>query len=200
MPTAWKTLTVPTRHATQFSFAAIGEVVVTAANSVAFLYKKVDNADRPATVAWRWRVDDNIPPTDQTVKGGDDRPVAVHFWFDTGDHTNTRFGSVAEFFGYPTLTHTLTYVWGGVRSEGSLLGNPYFRNGALFILKDRSARLGHWYDERRDLAGDLRQAFGDAVGLEHLRYVAISGDTDDTATRSQARVAALRLIDAGDAR
>ena len=137
---------------------------------------------------------------DYPTRGSDDRAVAVHFWFDTGDRSSTLFGRVAQLFGYPKVSHAITYVWGGVRGAGSVLRNPYFPNGAIIILRDRSALPGRWYDERRDLAADLRQAFGDTVGVQHLRYVALSGDTDDTSTRSLARVSDLLLIADEDTR
>ena len=200
MPEGWETIEVPNKDPTRFAFVTGGEVEIAAANSVAFLYKELGNAERPAVAAWRWRVDKNIPATDQAARSSDDRAVAVHFWFDTGDRSSTLFGRVAQLFGYPKVSHAITYVWGGVRGAGSVLRNPYFPNGAIIILRDRSALSGRWYDERRDLAVDLRRAFGDAVGVRHLRYVALSGDTDDTATRSLARVSDLLLIADEDTR
>jgi hypothetical protein len=190
---AWTRLTVPNEPATEFRWREDGGLAVRADNAVAFVHREVEPDAHAAVASWRWRLDQGIPPTDQARRGGDDRPVAVHLWFDTGNDDETLHGTMARLWGYPTVTHALTYVWGGTRPAGTFLENPYYKRGELIVLQPSDAPTGAWMRERRDIAADLKRAFGDGVQVSDLDYVAISADTDDTDTRSRALLNDLRL-------
>ncbi len=190
---AWETLTVDDAPAADFAFADAGALRVEADGAVAFLYRPVDGA--PAGVAWDWRVDDGIAATDPAAKGEDDRPIAVHLWFDTGDRSKTLYGNLARLLGYPTVTHGITYVWGATRPEGAFVTNPYYERGRILVLRRSAGTSQGWVTERRDITADLTRAFPKAdIAPADLAYVVVSADTDDTGGRSRARVRALRLV------
>ena len=78
----WKVLTFAGKPATQFIGRADGAIQVTAADSVAILYRKVSDGDKQKRqLTWRWRVDKATPATDLSRKGHDDRPLAIHVVF-----------------------------------------------------------------------------------------------------------------------
>lgn len=188
----WTRLTVDDQPAASFAFDD-GALTVTADGEVAFLYREVRDMTAPARVTWRWRVDDGIAATDPTAKGDDDRPIAVHLWFDTGDDAKTLYGTTAQWMGYPTVTHAITYVWGATQDAGTVLDNPYFARGRIVVLRRSAAASKDWLTATRGLAADLRRAFGERVEPGDLAYVVISADTDDRGGSSRARIADLRL-------
>ena len=187
---AWKLIRLRGKEVTQFEVGKNRELKVEAKGAVGFYYTKLaDIADDKVTLQWRWRVDRQIPPTDQARKGGDDRAIAVHLWFDD-DESGSLFGKLGGLLGYPRVGHLMTYVWGGVRDANTVMANPYYDKGAIIIVRNGKARgKGDWQLERRDVVADYARAFGRTPDLSKLRYLAISADTDDTGTVSRARVA-----------
>jgi len=195
---AWAKLTVDDAPAADFAFGNGGTLRVEADGAVAFLYRSVNAA--PAGIAWAWRVDEGIAATDPTAKGKDDRPIALHLWFDTGDRDKTLYGDLARLMGYPTVTHGITYVWGATRPEGSMVTNPYYERGRVLVLRKSAGASQGWVRERRDIAADLVRAFPNAaIAPGDLAYVVVSADTDDQGGRSRARIRNLGLARDGGA-
>ena len=191
----WKRIDVNRKRPTQFKIAH-NRMDVTADNSVAFLYRELDPVmtSRPQ-VEWQWRVTKNIPATDQTKARADDRPVAVHLWFDDKSG-KSLFGSVASLLGRPRVGHLLTYVWGGKREPGTILPNPYYpKKGAIIILRNAKTGAAGWRTEKRDIVDDFRRSFGKAPNLATLKYVSVSGDTDDTRTKSKSQIRAFKITE-----
>ncbi|MGI9415442.1 MAG: DUF3047 domain-containing protein [Hyphomicrobiales bacterium] len=190
----WKLLKVKGKDVTRFAIVKDREMRVDAKGAVGFLYRQVsDLSEEKLTLRWRWRIDRQIPATDQARKGGDDRAIAVHLWFDD-DKSGSLFGRLGSLLGYPRVGHLVTYVWGGVRDPDSVLPNPYYDKGAIIIVRNgAAAENGSWRSEKRDVADDYARAFGRMPDLSKLRYIAISADTDDTGTESSARVADVTL-------
>lgn len=186
---AWRFVGAPGVPDAVFEFDK-DALVVSAEAALGFLYRPAPAAD---TLAWRWRVDRPIPPSDQAVKGADDRAVAVHLWFDTGRPEDLVFGSLTRAYGYPRVTHLITYVWGGTRPRESIVANPYYERGVVIVLQPGQTPPDAWRTERRDIAADLLWAFGDDVRADDLAYVAVSADTDHFNQNAAARVAELRL-------
>lgn len=192
----WKRLDVPNQPAAEFHFTESGELTVKADKSVAFLYRPVGNPTKPAgpVLSWRWRVDRNFPSTNLGAKGKDDRPLAIHLWF-ADQQAESVFGPFGWLFGYPHISHTITYVLGGNHPADSILPNPYYNNGVLFALRGRQIAAGRWYSEKRDIHADLSRAFPGQLMMKTLKYISISADTDDTGSSSLARIAALTLLE-----
>ena len=187
---AWRTLTVPGARENQF--VQTGDAMrVISDNSVSFRYTELSRAiDYPAQLSWRWRVDSHPPLASQAQKGRDDRPLAVHVWFDT-DGRASLFGNLAAVMGRPKVGHLLSYVWGATEPAGSVLPNPYYDKGRVIVVVGRDGRTGQWHKVRRDIAADYARDFGTTPDMSALRYIAVSADTDDLAGRSSAAVRAL---------
>src|SRR5262245_21687665 len=78
----WRAFGFGGKAGNRYRLAEDGAIEVASASSVSLLYRAVapDLALTPC-LAWRWRVDRAMPPTDLTRKGGDDRPVALYLSF-----------------------------------------------------------------------------------------------------------------------
>ena len=96
----------------------------------------------------------------------------------------------------PRIGHLITYVWGGKQPAGSILRNPHYPDkGKLIILHDGTKRSKGWLHESRDIAADYRASFGKEPNLSKLRYVAVSGDTDDGSGQARARVRQFKMVE-----
>lgn len=194
----WKRLELPNQPPAEFAFSPSGDLTVRTDKSVAFLYRAIaDSAgSKNFNLSWRWRVDHGFLPTDLGIKGKDDRPLAVHLWF-ADDRANSIFGPLGWVFGYPHISHTVTYVLGGNHPPGSVVANPYYDNGVIICLRGRQMTPGRWYSEKRDIETDVARAFPGHSMMKRLKYISVSADTDDTGGSSVARIAALTLMKAG---
>lgn len=181
-----------------FRLRSDGAIEARSDNSTSLIWKKVDQGDaRKTRLAWDWRVDEIMPPTDITVKGGDDRPLALHVWFmKPRDQLNflerLRSDLIELWVGLPVHGRLLTYVWGGRGTVGDALPNPHVGDGSwMIVLRNGDARTGVWFSESRDLVADYRAAFGEDPPDRGI--IALAADSEDTQTRSRAAVRALRF-------
>lgn len=139
--------------------------------------------------SWSWAVSQSVPATDLTVKGGDDRNIALYFVFlPRADAEALRGASVTRLLRHPNV-RALVYVWGGSHSAGARIGSPYLgAKGQTIVL--RPAGTGQ-AQENVDLDADFRRAFGGAPGA--LVGLAVSADSDDTGSQIRAQVSRLSL-------
>jgi hypothetical protein len=157
--------------------------------TVSLVWRPVEGALRDATRAtWRWRVSESVVPTDLTLKGGDDRNLALYFVFvDEQTAAGLSGGNARQLLGNPN-TRALIYVWGGNHPVGSILPSPYHPGLRTKVLRTGADGT---FAENVDLAADYRRAFGGAPGV--LVGLAVSADSDDTDGRVRASVADLQL-------
>jgi hypothetical protein len=154
---------------------------------------------RPADcLSWRWRVDEGPPPTRLDRRGGDDRAIAITVgfagWPERASAWQRTQHAVAQANagGRPLPRAALVFVWGGTGEEAHGFESPYMAGlGRVFILRSATAPRGAWKEERVDLPALWRASFGGAVPA--IEKIAISVDSDDTASRVEARVEAIRF-------
>lgn len=188
LPAGWKLLKIPGKAVTAFVAGSRGAIKVSANDSVGFLYR--DAADMFGTgnrLSWRWRVDMTPPATALDVKGMDDRPLAVHVWFEDEDGSGSDWGLKARLGAWlldqPLPGKMLTYVWGGTAKRGTSMKNPYRQSaGQIIVLRPGDSTIGKWFEESVDITADFEAAFGYRPGMP--AYVAVSADTDDKGGRS----------------
>lgn len=187
----WRVFALDDAPPATFSVAPDGAVTARADGAVAFLYRAVE-APAGARLAWRWRVDRDIPavPLDRV---GDDRPLAVHVWFPAAGVFGALRAGLAELAGAPPIGYALTYVWGGTAARGAIVPNPHLDTGAIVVLRPGGTPTATWFDETVDVAADFKRAFGFAAPAPS--HLAISADTDDTATSSAGVVAGLDFVE-----
>ncbi|MBM1512204.1 DUF3047 domain-containing protein, partial [Sulfitobacter mediterraneus] len=157
--------------------------------TVSLLWRPLDRSQRSAQAAsWAWSVQEGVTPTDLTVKGGDDRNLAVYFVFVDPDRAEALAGGSARRILRERSARALIYVWGGQHNRGAILPSPYASQLRTKVL--RGSRAGT-HQETVDLVADYRAAFGSSPGT--LVGLAISADSDDTKGKIVASISNLSL-------
>lgn len=197
----WRLFDYPLQKPTSFKLIDDRTIEVATNDSSALIYRPVDESNKQRRyLTWRWRLEQpmSMPKTDVSIKGGDDRPIAVHVWFKEPAKLSLRsiLKSKAEerAFGMPISGKILTYVWGGLGPQGGGHANPHLREGSrMIMLRTGDAPVGQWFEERVDLVGDFQKAFGYAP--QESQFVAVWGDAEDTHTQSRALISDLAFQD-----
>ena len=171
-------------------FEPSGETLHIRSNGTASMFwSRLPSALSDSTQAqWDWEVTASVPPTDLTLKGGDDRNLSVYFVFMPEASLPKADAKLTELLGN-NHARVLMYVWGGKHMRGEILPTPYLNElGRTLIL--RPAGTGQ-ASERVKLKTDFQRAFG--TEPTRLIGIAISADSDDTDTKIKARVSNLRV-------
>lgn len=186
----WRALTFPRLTPTRFGLGGT-TVTIEGDASASLIYLPAPAQARDARRAsWSWSVDSSVPPTDLSRKGGDDRNIALYFVFmDPQAAAALDPATPPRRLLSNRSARVLMYVWGGNHAPGSVLASPYLR-GRGWTVALRPAGTGR--DRvQADLAGDYARAFGGAAGA--LVGLAVSADSDDTASRLRASLSDLTL-------
>ena len=167
---------------------------VSSNGGVGFLYRPLAASEAgKLRLSWRWRVERAPPPSDLSVKGADDRPLAIHLWFpeEPGLWSEIK-GTVGRLLGVPVPGKVLSYVWGGTQARGTKLANPHLEDdGVLIVLRSGRHAPDGWVREEIDIAADFTMAFG--YPPPAASYLVISADSDDRPGRTLARVKEIRF-------
>jgi len=196
----WKEMTFNNKTPNKFVALDDGAIEVSSARGVSLLRKSVmiDIAAQP-TLSWRWRVATSAPATDLSIKGDDDRSLAVYVAFpflpEEASWLERLQRNIVEItLGADTPWRVLAYVWGGLGQRGDQVPSPHLGKAAMMkILRPSVAPTEQWFMEQVDIADDYRKAFGSEP--PNPRYVAISADTDDTASMAEGVVTDLEFRD-----
>lgn len=185
----WRELTFEDKPANRFELVDDGAIRVASEGSVSILQRPVQvDLEANPILTWRWRVDEAVPPTDLTRKGGDDRSLAlfVTFPFRPGEASffeRLKRGMVEMVAGEDAPGRVISYVFGGQGARGEIQESPYYGSaGANVILRPAGAASGTWFEERIDVAAAYRQVFGSAPDAP--THIGITADSDDTGTRA----------------
>jgi len=187
--TGWSEQRLRLFSSNDYSFgSALG---IVSDGSVSLAWTRVGRADWAARVAsWDWAVDQSVPPTDLSRKGGDDRNISLYFVFVPLDVAPTLAGAnIRSLLGNDDV-RVLQYAWGGNHAPGQVIMSPYGPPGQGATVALRPAGTGE-HSESVDLAADYATAFGDAPGA--LVGLAVSADADDTDSVIRASIAGLNL-------
>lgn len=165
------------------------ELSVESQDSVSLVWRAVpESAWQTVIASWRWRVDEGVPPTDLSQKGGDDRNLALYFIFAPPE-VAAAGESIRGLLTHPDV-RVLMYVWGGQHARGDVVQSPYLEDrGRTIVL--RPASVGQ-QDEKVDVRADLQQIYG--RGNLALIGLAVSADSDDTHSAIRASIADLKLF------
>ncbi len=189
----WQEFEFDGKRRNNFVGGADGSIEINTDGSASLIYLPidVDPADTPR-LSWRWRVDENLPATDLSRRGGDDRPAAIFVFFewdpDTASLKERMMRPLVEAWkGRDAPGRLLSYTWGGDHPTGSLIKSAYFGGaGMQVILRNGSAPTGEWISENVDVAADYERIFGGPP--PPIRQLAISADSDDTGGQSRASI------------
>ncbi len=122
----WRTMTLPGKAATAYSAEGAGTLRIASDRSVSVIWRPLprDFADA-GSAAWRWRVDAGVPPSDLGTRGGDDRAIALYFFF--ADDASAVDRPPTSLRAAMRQGRALIYVWGGDAPAGSLIASPSMR-------------------------------------------------------------------------
>ena len=195
----WRELEVSGKKANRFVGNADGSIEVISASSVSRLYRPLE-VDLKATpeLAWQWRVDEPVPPTDLTRKGEDDTALTIYVGFpwdpDCASFTERLKRPLVEALaGEDAPGRVLAYVFGGKQRRGDVVESPHLGSAVFMrVLRPAVSPTGQWFDERVDLANDYRQKFGE--NPTNPVQLAISADTDNTSSSSRGFVKGLAFL------
>ena len=200
----WRELEVSGKKANRFVGQPDGSIEVISSSSVSRLYRTLQ-VDLKATpeLAWQWRVDEPVPPTDLTRKGEDDTALTIYVGFpwepERASFTERLKRPLVEALaGEDAPGRVLAYVFGGKQQRGEVVESPHLGSaGFMRVLRPADSPTGQWFEERVDLAQDYRLKFGedpsDPVQL------AISADTDNTSSSSRGFVKDFTFLGRGEA-
>jgi hypothetical protein len=154
---------------------------------------------RPAEcLSWRWRVDEGPPPTRLDRRGGDDRALSITIGFagwpaSASTWQRTQHAMAQAGAGGRHLPRAaLVFVWGGTGQEAPGFESPYMAGlGRVWVLRGAGAPRGVWKEERVDLPALWRDTFGGQA--PPVEKIAIAVDSDDTGSRVEARIEAIRF-------
>ncbi len=171
-----------------------GALSVMSNSGASILYTNAPSSDQPV-LTWRWRIDQSVPATDLTRKGGDDRSMALTVGF-AYDPSTASMGErvkrvvVESIAGADAPGRVIEFVWGGNQPRGSKAQSPYSgSSGQIITLRTTADPVGQWQTESVDIAALYREIWGSAP--PPVTRVALSADSDDTKTVSAARIADL---------
>ena len=168
-----------------------GAVAVTSNSGASMLYTSTGANGQPV-LTWRWRIDNPVPATDLTRKGGDDRSMALTVGF-AYDSANASMGErmkrvvVESVAGADAPGRVIEFVWGGNQPQGSRTQSPYSgSSGQIVTLRTSADPAGQWQSESVNVAALYREIWGSEA--PPVTRVALTADSDDTKTTSSARI------------
>lgn len=170
----------PTRYRLR-EWDGVNGVEAHAVKSMAMLARPLDvDLAKTPVLCWRWRVDAPLKNADITRKAGDDTAAHIHLSFAAQRGLRMKEESA------------LMYIWDNRHAIGAWQANVHSSRTRMLVLRSGAADSGHWLEERRDLAADYRQAFGQAAG--RLIGLGMASDTDNTGEEARAGFADFHFV------
>lgn len=192
----WRPLSFPGIER-QSRYTAVGGgsyLRVDSENSASMLVweNEIDVAKTPI-LTWRWRVDENVTGADLQRREADDAPLRLYVAFRTPIEERPWVRRAwarlqIRIYGEEPPDSALGFVWTDRRYQPAVFVSPVTdRQYVVPVI----GRVGEWSEHSVDVERLYRRHFGDDPPAE--AYVAIMGDSDNTASRSTAYVEFVRL-------
>ena len=183
----WTVTTLKDVNPTRFDLVNDGGNVVvraTADNAAASLARTLRRElSVEPSLSWRWRIDRVVEKSDIDTKQGDDFAARLYVFFDFPldrlslvERTTLRLAR--WWYGDHVPAAALCYVWANGEPPGTTIWNAYTSRARMIVLRNADSGVGDWAIEKRDLAVDFRNAFGDVPPV--VTGIAIAADTDQT--------------------
>ncbi len=187
---AWHFAGLPRKTPTSFAIVDLGgarALKVEAADSYGNLVHTLHvQLSDPATLAWRWRVDELVDAADIRTRAGDDSPakLCVFFAFDAGKLSlgeRTRLALARSTAGEDVPAETLCYVWDNKLPADTALPNAFTKRIRTLVLQSGTGRLGQWIAQKRNLVADYQRLFGDESEgkVPEVIGIAVAADADN---------------------
>ena len=189
----WEEITFDGKVPNRYAACGDGCVEVATDGSVSLVGRPLpaDLTETPI-VTWEWRVTAPPPASDLTVKGQDDRALAVYVTFPY-DPDKASFGEnllrplIEVFRGRDTPARSIAYVWAGYGAPGEVVRSPYYGDvNVMVVARIADAPVGQWLRETIDVAADHERIFG--FRPDKSAHVLIGADSDDRGVANTGRV------------
>jgi hypothetical protein len=194
----WEEITFDGKRPNLFTVCGLGCIQININSSVSMLGKLVTvDLDRHPILSWEWKIGNTLTPSDLSVKGKDDRAIAVYVTFPYNPGTASFIERLMRplleaWRGSDTPSRVISYVWAASGSHGKIIESPYFGEANVMIVtRNASDAVNNWVMERVDIVADHERAFGFFPSV--AAHVLISADSDDTGTENQAYIKGLRF-------
>jgi hypothetical protein len=204
LPGAWKERSLRSVPMSQMALVDDGGDTVlevksrSSAGAVTYALRH-DAAARPV-LAWRWKVDRVVASADLEQRSGDDFAARVYVFFDVPLDALPWFDRVKVLlarliYGEELPTAGICYVWDNRHPAGMSVWSAYTDRIRVVVAESGAARAGEWVEERRDVEGDFRAAFGEQWpgAMPGVTGVAAGNDTDQTGESVVAHFGDLRF-------
>lgn len=184
VPAGWQALSFPFKRSNAFTEMHRGIIQVDGNRSASILYRRISiDLGQTPHLGWRWRVDSGPPATDLSVRGNDDRALAViiGFPFDPSRASaveRSQHRAMRLLFGSDAPGRSLHYVWGSNLPRGSVIRPQSTDAHRFIVLRSADDQTGNWYSENVDIAADYHRVFGETA--PRAVQLAIASDGDDT--------------------
>lgn len=201
---AWQLSGLPKNKVplTEFSPTGLDGEVVLALRSHASYGVLTHNWQGPAPefLSWRWQLVQGLAGADLKTKAGDDAALKVCVMFDQpmADipfFQRTALSLARTASGRELPSATLCYVWASANPAGTHGPNPYTARVRFIVLNGPETVTGQWVSQRRRVADDFAQLFGqESKVLPPITAIAVGADSDNTQGNSLAYLAQLRWM------
>lgn len=175
-------------------------IEATADASMALLARPLTvDLDKTPVLCWRWRVDAPLKSADMARKSGDDYAARIYVAFDLPDErltwgTRLKLALARRLYGDRVPDAAINYVWDNRYPIGTKMSNAYTDRAQMLVLQSGAINADQWINERRNVALDAQQAFGQSDLTASL--LAVAADTDNTGEYAHAGFADLHFVSA----
>ena len=194
----WQEFTFENKSPNKYSTCGLGCIEVISQSSVSMLGRSIQKKlTAKSVLSWEWKILQPVFLSDITLKGSDDRSLALYITFpfdpETASFREKLLRPMVELIeGKNAPGRMLSYIWTGYGKADELYKSPFYGGVNVMIVKRNSSDpLNKWQNESVNLVADYQRAFGSKP--HKISEILIGADTDDLLGSSIGRLRNLNL-------
>ncbi|MBA00535.1 MAG: hypothetical protein CMM39_13930 [Rhodospirillaceae bacterium] len=194
----WQEFTFENKSPNKYSTCGLGCIEVISQSSVSMLGRSIQKKlTAKSVLSWEWKILQPVFLSDITLKGSDDRSLALYITFpfdpETASFREKLLRPMVELIeGKNAPGRMLSYIWTGYGKADELYKSPFYGGVNVMIVKRNSSDpLNKWQNESVNLVTDYQRAFGSKP--HKISEILIGADTDDLLGSSIGRLRNINL-------
>ena len=194
----WQEFTFENKSPNKYSTCGLGCIEVISQSSVSMLGRSIQKKlTAKSVLSWEWKILQPVFLSDITLKGSDDRSLALYITFpfdpETASFREKLLRPMVELIeGENAPGRMLSYIWTGYGKADELYKSPFYGGVNVMIVKRNSSDpLNKWQNESVNLVADYQRAFGSKP--HKISEILIGADTDDLLGSSIGRLRNINL-------
>ena len=194
----WQEFTFENKSPNKYSTCGSGCIEVISQSSVSMLGRSIQKKlTANSVLSWEWKILQPVFLSDITLKGSDDRSLALYITFpfdpETASFREKLLRPMVELIeGENAPGRMLSYIWTGYGKADELYKSPFYGGVNVMIVKRNSSDpLNKWQNESVNLVADYQRAFGSKP--HKISEILIGADTDDLLGSSIGRLRNINL-------